>query len=92
MYRELVGDGSRSVVSILGSSGEQGCCCAYPFSGSTMASWLRTQALEADMVGWLQEPALFASCMTLYKLLNFTKTWFLHLINWDSNGNFPLGF
>lgn len=85
--------GSRFVVRILGSSGEWGHLCAYPFSASKMVQGLRTQALEADIAGSLQGPALsFASCMTLYKLFYFTKRWFFHLLNRDTNGTFPLGF
>lgn len=85
--------GSRFVFSILGSSGEWGNLCAHLFSAIKIVQGLKTQALEAGIAGSLQGPALsFASCVTLYKLLYFTKPWFLYLLNRDSNGTFPLGW
>ena len=83
--------GCRFAVSILGPYGEWGHSCAYPFPGGQDGIMIKSTGFGGRQ-SWLQELALsFASCMALYKLLNFTKPWFLHLLNWNRNSTFPSG-
>ena len=81
MYHELVGGGF--VVSILGSAGGSGHRGAFHFQGARWHTGLGSRHT------CLHGPALSsASCMTLYKSLNLTKPWFLHLLNQNSDGAF----